>query len=103
MFLLDETGEFIKGEIIVGLLASIFLEREIGASIVHDSRVIWNTQNIVDSKGGVSIQSRTGHAFIKQMMRKHKAIYGGEISAHHYFRDFAYCDSGMIPGYWSPS
>ena len=81
----------------VGLFATIFLEKEPGATIVHDPRVIWNTQNIVKSKGGVAVQSKTGHAFIKKTMRIHKAIYGGEISAHHYFRDFAFCDSGMIP------
>jgi phosphomannomutase len=73
------------------------LEKEAGAKIVHDPRVIWNTQDIVAHKGGVAIQSKTGHAFIKQTMRAERAIYGGEMSAHHYFRDFAYCDSGMIP------
>ena len=81
----------------MGLLASIFLEKEAGSKIVHDPRVIWNTQDIVAQKGGVAVQSKTGHAFIKQTMRAHEAIYGGEMSAHHYFRDFAYCDSGMIP------
>lgn len=86
-----------QGEYIVGLFAAIFLEKEPGATIVHDPRVIWNTQSIVKSKGGVAVQSKTGHAFIKQTMRTHEAIYGGEISAHHYFRDFAFCDSGMIP------
>jgi len=73
------------------------LEKEAGAQIVHDPRVIWNTQNIVAQKGGAAVQSKTGHAFIKQTMRAHEAVYGGEMSAHHYFRDFAYCDSGMIP------
>ncbi len=96
-FFFDGNGRFVKGEFIVGLLAEIFLQKEPGATIVHDPRVVWNIQNIVDSKDGVAIQSKTGHAFIKQSMRKHRAIYGGEISAHHYFRDFAYCDSGMIP------
>ena len=86
-----------KGEFIVGLLAEIFLQREAGARIVHDPRIVWNIQNIVDRKDGIAVQSKTGHAFIKQTMRKHRAIYGGEMSAHHYFRDFAYCDSGMIP------
>ena len=78
-------------------MLNIFLEKEPKATIVHDPRVIWNTQNIVKSKGGVAVQSKTGHAFIKQTMRAHEAIYGGEMSAHHYFRDFAFCDSGMIP------
>ena len=96
-FFFDETGKFVAGEYLVGLLASIFLEKEQGATIVHDPRVIWNTQDIVSRKGGKAEQSKTGHAFIKQTMRKHEAVYGGEMSAHHYFRDFAYCDSGMIP------
>ena len=96
-FFFDETGRFVPGEYVVGLLASIFLEKEVGAKIVHDPRVIWNTQDIVAHKGGIAVQSKTGHAFIKQAMRSHEAVYGGEMSAHHYFRDFAYCDSGTIP------
>ncbi len=96
-FFFDENGMFVQGEYIVGLFANMFLEKEPGATIVHDPRVIWNTQNIVKSNGGIAVQSKTGHAFIKQAMRDHKAIYGGEISAHHYFRDFAFCDSGMVP------
>ena len=96
-FFFDESGQFVPGEYVVGLLASIFLERERGGKIVHDPRVIWNTQDIVAEKGGVAVQSKTGHAFIKQTMRAHQAVYGGEMSAHHYFRDFACCDSGMIP------
>ena len=96
-FFFDEAGQFVPGEYVVGLLASIFLEKEAGAKIVHDPRVIWNTQDIVAQRGGISVQSKTGHAFIKQVMRSHEAVYGGEMSAHHYFRDFAYCDSGMIP------
>ena len=93
----DETGKFVQGEYIVGLIAGIFLEKELGGTIVHDPRVIWNTKDIIKGFGGIAVQSKTGHAFIKQTMRRHEAIYGGEISAHHYFRDFAYCDSGMIP------
>ena len=96
-FFFDETGQFIPGEYVVGLLASVFLEKEVGLKIVHDPRVIWNTQEVVAQKGGVAVQSKTGHAFIKQTMRANAAVYGGEMSAHHYFRDFAYCDSGMIP------
>ena len=96
-FFFDETGQFVPGEYVVGLLAAIFLEKEVGAKIVHDPRVIWNTQDIVAHKGGIAVQSKTGHAFIKQTMRANEAVYGGEMSAHHYFRDFAYCDSGMIP------
>jgi len=96
-FFFDAQGKFVPGEYIVGLLASIFLKKERGAKIVHDPRVIWNTQDIVAKYGGVAIQTKTGHAFVKQAMRTHEAVYGGEMSAHHYFRNFAYCDSGMIP------
>jgi phosphomannomutase len=96
-FFFDGAGRFVPGEYVVGLLAAIFLDKEAGGKIVHDPRVIWNMQDIVAGKGGVAIQSKTGHAFIKQTMRAERAIYGGEMSAHHYFRDFAYCDSGMIP------
>ena len=74
-----------------------FLDKNPGSNIIHDPRVIWNVQDIVASKGGKAIQSKTGHAFIKQSMRQTEAIYGGEMSAHHYFKDFAYCDSGMVP------
>ncbi|WBU61922.1 phosphomannomutase [Paracoccus albus] len=96
-FFFDEQGKFIDGEYIVGLLAAAFLAKEPGATIVHDPRVIWNTQDIVAKAGGTAIQARTGHAFQKAALREHDAVYGGEMSAHHYFRDFVYCDSGMIP------
>ena len=96
-FFFDENGNFIPGQYIVGLLAETFLLKEPGAKIIHDPRVIWNIQNVVEKNGGIAIKSKTGHAFIKQSMRDNTALYGGEISAHHYFRDFAYCDSGMIP------
>jgi phosphomannomutase/phosphomannomutase/phosphoglucomutase len=96
-FLFDENGEFIEGYYIVGLLAEAFLRRHPGEKIIHDPRLTWNTIDIVQQTGGVAIQSKTGHAFIKERMRSENAIYGGEMSAHHYFRDFAYCDSGMIP------
>ena len=96
-FFFDANGDFIDGEYIVGLLAQVFLTKEPGARIVHDPRVIWNTQDIVASAGGTAIQTKTGHAFLKQALRDHDAVYGGEMSAHHYFRDFASCDSGMIP------
>lgn len=96
-FFFDGFGKFVPGEYVVGLLASIFLDREAESKIVYDPRVVWNTQDIVAEKGGIAIQSKTGHAFVKKAMRNEHAVYGGEISAHHYFRDFAYCDSGMIP------
>jgi phosphomannomutase/phosphomannomutase/phosphoglucomutase len=96
-FLFDEKGQFIEGYYIVGLLAEAFLKKNPGEKIIHDPRLTWNTINIVKKAGGIPIQSKTGHAFIKERMRAENAIYGGEMSAHHYFRDFAYCDSGMIP------
>ena len=95
-FFFDAQGRFIPGEYIVGLLASVFLKKEPGAKIVHDPRVVWNTKDIVQFNAGFAVQSKTGHAFIKQVMREFDAVYGGEMSAHHYFCDFAYCDSGMI-------
>lgn len=96
-FFFDENGRFIEGYYLVGLLAEAFLRKHSGAKIVHDPRLTWNTVETVGQAGGVAIQSKTGHAFIKERMRKEDAVYGGEMSAHHYFRDFAYCDSGMIP------
>ncbi len=96
-FFYDEGGEFVEGYYLVGLLAEAFLRRDPGAGIVHDPRLVWNTVDIVEDIGGRAIQSKCGHAFIKEVMRDENAAYGGEMSAHHYFRDFAYCDSGMIP------
>jgi len=96
-FLFDDQGNFVPGEYVVGLLAAVFLEKEPRANIVHDPRVVWNTLDVVAAGGGVPVQSRTGHAFLKQAMRDCDAVYGGEMSAHHYFRDFVHCDSGMIP------
>ncbi|WP_367680764.1 phosphomannomutase CpsG [Candidatus Fukatsuia anoeciicola] len=96
-FLFNHRGEFIEGYYIVGLLAEVFLKKEPGAKIVYDPRLNWNTIELVRAIGGQPIISKSGHAFIKQCMRKENAIYGGEMSAHHYFRDFSYCDSGMIP------
>lgn len=96
-FLFDERGEFIEGYYIVGLLAAAFLATHPGEKIIHDPRLTWNTREIVAQAGGIPVQSKTGHAFIKERMRLENAIYGGEMSAHHYFREFAFCDSGMIP------
>jgi len=100
-FLFDESGEFIEGYYIVGLLAENFLNKIEGSKaevkIIHDPRLTWNTIDIAEKSGSQAIQSKTGHAFIKERMRSEDAIYGGEMSAHHYFRDFFYCDSGMIP------
>ncbi len=96
-FFFDENGRFIEGYYIVGLLAQSFLELEPGGKIVHDPRLTWNTIEIAKEFGGQAIQCKTGHAFIKERMREEDAVYAGEMSAHHYFRDFFYCDSGMIP------
>jgi phosphomannomutase/phosphomannomutase/phosphoglucomutase len=96
-FFFDETGRFIEGYYLVGLLAEVFLAREPGARIVHDPRLTWNTIDVVRRHGGVPVLCKSGHAFIKQKMREVDAAYGGEMSAHHYFRNFAYCDGGMIP------
>jgi phosphomannomutase len=96
-FFFDERGHFIEGYYIVGLLASILLARNRGARVLHDPRLMWNTVELVRAAGGHPIMSRTGHAFLKERMRAEDALYGGEMSGHHYFRDFGYCDSGMIP------
>jgi phosphomannomutase len=96
-FFFDEHGQFIEGYYLVGLLAEVFLKQEPGARIVHDPRLTWNTQDIVKKNGGVPVLCKSGHAFIKQKMREVDGAYGGEMSAHHYFRKFSYCDSGMIP------
>ncbi len=96
-FFFDEKGTFIEGYYIVGLLAEAFLKKEPGAKIIHDPRLSWNTLAVVEEFGGEAVLCKSGHAFIKEKMRQVDAIYGGEMSAHHYFRDFYYCDSGMIP------
>jgi phosphomannomutase len=96
-FFFDEHGRFIEGYYLVGLLAEIFLRQEPGARIVHDPRLTWNTLDIVQRLGGKAVLCKSGHAFIKAKMREADAAYGGEMSAHHYFRRFSYCDSGMIP------
>jgi phosphomannomutase len=96
-FLFDEQGGFIEGYYIVGLLAEVLLRGEAGGRVVHDPRLTWNTIEVVSAHGGSAVLSKSGHAFIKQRMREVDGVYGGEMSAHHYFRRFAYCDSGMIP------
>ncbi len=96
-FFFDEKGSFIESYYIIGLLAQSFLQKDPHNNIIHDPRLMWNITDIVEKKGGKSFQSKAGHSFFKETMRKENAIYGGEMSAHHYFRDFAYCDSGMIP------
>ncbi len=96
-FFFDETGAFIEGYYLVGLLARASLRHNPGAAIIHDPRLVWNTVAMVEAAGGRPVMNKTGHAFIKERMRSEDAVYGGEMSAHHYFREFAYCDSGMLP------
>ncbi|MEM6604806.1 MAG: phosphomannomutase [Pseudomonadota bacterium] len=96
-FFFDAQGGFVEGYYLVGLLAQAFLQSHVSEAVVHDPRLTWNTLDIVEHLSGKAVQSKTGHAFIKERMREENAIYGGEMSAHHYFRDFFYCDSGMIP------
>ncbi len=96
-FLFDERGDFVDGEHVVGLLAAAMLARHPGAAIVHDPRVMWNTQAVVAAAGGRAVVTKTGHAHLKRAMREADAVYGGEMSAHHYFREFFFCDTGMVP------
>lgn len=96
-FLFDENAGFIEGYYVVGLLSQAFLQKNPGAKVIYDPRLIWNTEELVAEAGGEAVMSKSGHSFIKEKMREVDAIYGGEMSAHHYFRDFFYCDSGMIP------
>ena len=96
-FLFDEHGNFIEGYYMVGFLAEAFLRKEKGGTVVYDPRLVWNTVETAERLGGKAVVCRSGHAFIKDKMREVDAIYGGELSSHHYFRDFSYCDSGMIP------
>ena len=96
-FLFDEKGNFIEGYYLVGLLAKSFLSKNYNEKVIYDPRLTWNTIDVVQRYGGDAIQCQSGHSFIKKSMRDNDAVYGGEMSAHHYFRDFYYCDSGMIP------
>lgn len=96
-FFFDASGSFIEGYYLVGLLATAILKHHPGAKIIHDPRLVWNTEEMVREAGGIPVMSKTGHAFIKERMRLEDAVYGGEMSAHHYFREFSYCDSGMVP------
>jgi phosphomannomutase len=96
-FLFDHAGNFINGYYLVGLLAEYFLQRESSAKIIYDTRLVWNTQHVIENNHGIPLQNKAGHSFLKQRMRCEDAVYGGEISSHHYFRDFGYCDSGMLP------
>lgn len=96
-FMFDEQGDFIEGYYMVGFLAKAFLQKNPGEKIIYDPRLTWNTEELVKKNGGIPVISKSGHAFIKEKMRAENAVYGGEMSAHHYFRNFAYCDSGMIP------
>ena len=96
-FFFDEQADFIEGYYIVGLLAASFLQKQPGAKIMYDPRLVWNTEAIVRQYGGIPVRCKSGHAFMKECMREHGILYGGEMSSHHYFRSFTCCDSGMIP------
>jgi phosphomannomutase len=96
-FFFDENGRFLEGYYVVGLLAEALLKQSPGSAIIYDPRLTWNTLETVAANGGRAVQSKSGHSFIKEVMRNEDAAYGGEMSAHHYFRDFFYCDSGMVP------
>lgn len=96
-FFFDKKGNYIEGYYIVGLLAEAFLLKEPNATVLHDMRMTWNTIEVANKLGGKAVAVKAGHALIKEKMRELNAVYGGEMSAHHYFRDFGYCDSGMIP------
>jgi phosphomannomutase len=96
-FFFDEEGNFVESYYLIGLLAQTLLARHPGGKIIHDPRLTWNTREVVREAGGLPVMSKTGHAFIKERMRREDALYGGEMSGHHYFRDFSYCDTGMIP------
>ena len=96
-FFFDEAGNFVESYYLIGLLAQALLGRHPGGKIIHDPRLTWNTREVVEQAGGIPVMSKTGHAFIKERMRREDALCGGEMSGHHYFRDFVYCDSGMIP------
>ena len=99
-FFFDEKGQPIEGYYLVGMLAQTLLANEKGAPIIFEPRLTWNTIELIEAAGGRPVLCKTGHAFIKARMREENALYGGEMSAHHYFRNFAYCDSGQILGSW---
>ena len=96
-FFFDENGQFIDNYYLIGMISQVLLEQDKGSNIIHDPRLIWNTREEIQNYGGHPIQSKAGHSFIKEKMREHTAIYGGEMSGHHYFKDFYFSDSGMIP------
>ncbi|HCU70906.1 MAG TPA: phosphomannomutase [Candidatus Moranbacteria bacterium] len=96
-FFFTEKGEFVEGYFITALLAKIFLERKSEEKIIHDTRLTWAIEKIVQEKGGIDVATKAGHSFIKERMRKENAVFGGEMSAHYYFRDYFFCDNGMIP------
>jgi len=96
-FFVDDTGEFVPGDFVTALLAESVLEKEPGAKIIYDVRASWAVPDAIESRGGVALVNRVGHAFIKHRMRKEDALFAGEVSGHYYFRDFYKADSGTIP------
>ena len=96
-FFVDDAGEFVPGDFTTTLFAESILEREPGGKVLYDVRASWAVPEAIEAAGGVPLVSRVGHAFIKQRMRDEGAVFGGEVSAHYYFRDFSQADSGTVP------
>jgi phosphomannomutase len=96
-FFIDDTGEFVPGDLITALIARSMLEKHPGSRIVYDLRASWAVRDTVAEAGGTALENRVGHAFIKARIRKEDAVFAGEVSGHYYFRDFYYCDTGVVP------
>jgi phosphomannomutase len=96
-FFVDDSGEFVPGDFTTALFAQQILGREPGGKVIYDVRASWAVPETIRAAGGVPLVNRVGHAFIKQRMREESAVFGGEVSAHYYFRDFSQADSGTVP------
>ncbi len=96
-FFVDDTGEFVPGDFVTALLARSILEKQPGSKVIYDVRASWAVPKTITEAGGEPLVNRVGHAFIKHRMRKEDAAFGGEVSAHYYFRDFSSADSGVVP------
>jgi phosphomannomutase len=96
-FFIDDTGEFVPGDLVTALIAQTMLERHPGATVVYDLRASWAVRDVVHEAGGTALENRVGHAFIKARIRKEDAVFAGEVSGHYYFRDFYYSDTGVVP------
>ena len=96
-FFVDDTGEFVPGDFVTALLAQSVLEKNPGGKVIYDVRASWAVPKTIEEAGGVPLINRVGHAYIKHRMREEGAVFGGEVSAHYYFRDFSQADSGVVP------